>query len=99
MQKSQDLFRPSADNNENRYLDERNWLAGECAKLAAPLGYTNSGTVESAAYNLREYVHHLEVIAREARDLVGDHCSSHLEHQDSCSTCVIISTLGEVTLT
>lgn len=76
-----------------RVRRERNDLINWAQRRAAPLQYTATGTIHSAMHNLGTYLDMLEAIAQEAKDQTGDHCSSHTEHEDSCSTCVMVDLL------
>lgn len=44
----------------DRITGERNWLIHQCVEIAAPMLLTATGTVYSAAHNLRSYVESLE---------------------------------------
>lgn len=81
---------------EDGYAAQRNLLVNWCQEKAAPIQYTATGTVYSAMHNLGEYLSRLETLADETRELVGDHCSSHFDPQETCSTCVVIELLKKV---
>lgn len=51
-----DRLRVEAD----RYRVERNYLISVCLELAAPLCYATDGSVRSAEFHIREYVHKLQ---------------------------------------
>ena len=79
-----------------RVRKERNWLINEMQRLAAPILFTSTGTVASAAYNVETYVRRLEAVLAAARDHFDDHCPSHAEFEESCSTCSMVLALKEM---
>lgn len=79
-----------------RVRADRNWLINEMQRLAAPIMFTATGTVHSAAYNVETYVRRLEAVLAIAKEHFDDHCPSHAEFEESCTTCTMVEALKEV---
>jgi hypothetical protein len=81
---------------EEGYRAERNDLMNWMQERAAPLLWTSTGQPWSAKHNLGEYLDRLERLANEVKEHFGPYCDSHLESQESCTTCSIIERLKDL---